>query len=333
MAAPAVNVLIEASQFPDRVAGELKQSLRNREVNPKFHYESYKQARKWLALHRAYSPFHTDAKCADVYGECFRAAAAARRESPSAHVIGLGCGSGEKDRQLLHLLRRRGVEVWYSPVDVSLPLVLTAHENATREIAANHCQPIVCDLLQAEDLPALVGRHAPQDAARLVTFFGMMPNFDPAQILPRLTSLLQPDDLLLFSANLAPGENYEEGTRAILPLYDNGETRDWLLTFLFDLGVEAGDGELRFSVEDFSGNLKAVVARFHFRRSRTFQVWGETFAFEPNDAIRLFFSCRHTPEIVRTLFRAHGFVVEGQWLNDAKEEGVFLARKQGPAPV
>ena len=57
MAAPAVNVLIEASQFPDRVAGELKQSLRNREVNPKFHYESYKQAQKWLALHRAYSPF------------------------------------------------------------------------------------------------------------------------------------------------------------------------------------------------------------------------------------------------------------------------------------
>ena len=52
------------------------------------------------------------------------------------------------------------------------------------------------------------------------------------------------------SANLAPGPDYAAGVRKILPLYDNPLTRDWLVTFLLDLGVEATDGELGFSIED-----------------------------------------------------------------------------------
>ena len=104
------------------------------------------------------------------------------------------------------------------------------------------------------------------DAARLITFFGMIPNFEPQVILPRLAGLVRPADYLLFSANLAPGADYAAGVQRILPLYDNALTRDWLMTFLLDLGVEANDGELRFAVEDdpAGSGLKRVAAYFQF---------------------------------------------------------------------
>ena len=81
----------------------------------------------------------------------------------------------------------------------------------------------------------------------------MIPNFEPQVILPRLAALLRPADYLLFSANLAPGADYAAGVQRILPLYDNALTRDWLMTFLLDLGVETADGELRFVIEDDPG--------------------------------------------------------------------------------
>ena len=74
----------------------------------------------------------------------------------------------------------------------------------------------------------------------------MIPNFEPQNILPKLAALVRPEDFLLFSANLAPGENYAAGVKKVLPQYDNPPTRDWLLTFLLDLGVARGDGELQF---------------------------------------------------------------------------------------
>jgi hypothetical protein len=37
--------------------------------------------------------------------------------------------------------------------------------------------------------------------------------------------------------------------KKILPQYDNPPTRDWLMTFLLDLGVEKNDGKLKFAIE------------------------------------------------------------------------------------
>jgi len=131
-------------------------------------------------------------------------------------------------------------------------------------IPPENCFPLVCDLATADDLPAVLDALPVSGAARLVTFFGMIPNFEPQVILPRLAALLRPEDCLLFSANLAPGVDYAAGVRRILPLYDNALTRDWLMTFLLDLGVEAGDGELGFAVEDdpAGSGLKRVTASF-----------------------------------------------------------------------
>jgi uncharacterized SAM-dependent methyltransferase len=185
---------------------------------------------------------------------------------------------------------------------------------------------LVCDLASADDLPAALDALQVPDAARLITFFGMIPNFEPGVILPRLAGLVRPGDYLLFSANLAPGADYAAGVRRILPLYDNPPTRDWLMTFLLDLGVAANDGELDFTIEDDpeGSGLKRVAAYFRFARPREIKVDAEQFQFAAGEAIRLFYSWRHTPALVRALLGQQGLNVLDQWITKSGEEGAFL---------
>src|SRR5688500_20383416 len=96
MNAPA-TVLIDPSQFPEAVQRDLVNSLRTRQVNHKFHYVSYRQAEKWLAIHEAYSPARKDPDCKVIYEKAFAAAA----KLTIGDVIALGCGGGQKDARLL----------------------------------------------------------------------------------------------------------------------------------------------------------------------------------------------------------------------------------------
>ena len=324
---PSVSVAIHASQFPERVQRDLLVSLRTRRVNHKFHYDSYKQAAKWLALHEAHSPARTDPACAAIYDSAFEAAA---RQAGSAcvHVIGLGCGGGQKEERLLRLLSGQGRRVSFTPCDVSLPLVLTAHRAAAAIIPKAQSQPAVCDLAGADDLTEFLDGGMNRQAERLVTFFGMIPNFEPSVILPRLAGFLRPQDWLLFSANLAPGPDYLAGVCRVLPGYDNALTRDWLLTFLFDLGVEAKDGELSFAIEDGEEGLARIAADFEFSRNRTVRVAGTEFDFCAGEVVRLFFSYRYTPARVATMLRRYRIDMDQQWVTPSEEEGVFLCRTE-----
>ena len=343
---PAAQVLIHASQFPEKVRRDLLDSLRARRVNHKFHYDSVKQTQKWLALHQACSPTRNDADCAAIYDRGF-AAAAARVKSKAVHVVGLGCGGGQKDTRLLKLLKKAGREIFYTPCDVSTAMVLTARQTALAVLPEKNCFPFICDLATVDDLPRIIweGRRVgdpnflgtaacrpSQENARLITFFGMIPNFEPQIILPKLASLICKNDFLLFSANLAPGQNYAAGVKKVLPQYDNLLTRDWLMTFLLDLGVEKNNGELRFAIEDGGYDLKRIVARFHFKRSRRIEIENETFDFRAGETIQLFFSYRYTPERVRKVLARFGLEVCDQWITGSEEEGVFLCRNsEGPA--
>ncbi len=321
------NVTIHASQFPDAVRRDLLESLRTRQVNHKFHYDSVKQTQKWLALHQAYSPSRNDPDCAADYDAAF-VAAAANHNTSCVHVIGLGCGGGQKDTQLIKQLINLGKEVVYTPCDVSTAMVLVARQTALKILPEENCFPLVCDLVTADDLSAVFASRRLPDASRLVTFFGMIPNFEPNQILPKLAGLVRPHDQLLFSANLAPGPDYAAGVEKILPQYDNLPTRDWLMTFLLDLGVEPGDGEMRSAVQDGQAGLKRVVACFHFLRAGEIRIDDERFAFPAGEAIRLFFSYRYTPDRVRVLLNQHGLTISQQWITRSEEEGVFLCRRK-----
>jgi uncharacterized SAM-dependent methyltransferase len=346
------KVLIHTSQFPEKVRRDLLDSLRARRVNHKFHYDSVKQTQKWLALHQAYSPTRNDADCRAIYEKGFKAAAV-QIKSKAVHVIGLGCGGGQKDTRLLRLLKSAGREIFYTPCDVSTAMVLTARQTALAIVPEKNCFPFVCDLATANDLPAALASRFPFPVSRLITFFGMIPNFEPQNILPRLASLVRPKDFLLFSANLAPRNNYAAGVKKVLPQYDNPLTRGWLMTFLLDLGVERSDGKLCFNIETCRSRreeaqtsrsisakknqrlltssptmkeveLKRILADFHFARARRVEVDGERFDFRAGETIRLFFSYRYTPEHVRKVLARYGLEIRDQWIAKSEEEGVFL---------
>jgi uncharacterized SAM-dependent methyltransferase len=326
------NVLVHVSQFPENVRRDLFASLRSRCVNHKFHYDSVQQTQKWLALHQVYSPTRNDENCRAIYENAFEAAAA-KIKTKSVHVLGLGCGGGQKDTRLLKLLKARGKEIFYTPCDISTAMVLVARQTALEIMPEENCFPVVCDLASADDLPEMVGsaRCADQTSqrgvsttVRLITFFGMIPNFEPEMILPKLASLVRPQDFLLFSANLAPGKNYTAGVKKVLPQYDNPLTRDWLMTFLLDLGVERADGRLNFEIENGVAGLKRIVARFHFTRARRIQLGSEKFEFRRGESLLLFFSYRYTPALIRKNLARHGLEVFDEWVTQSGEEGVFL---------
>ena len=319
------SVAIHASQFPGNVRHDLLASLRSRRVNHKFHYDSVKQTQKWLALHQIYSPTRNDENCRAIYENAF-AAAAAKIKAKSVHVLGLGCGGGQKDTRLLKLLKAGGREIFYTPCDVSTAMVLVARQTALAVVPERNCFPLVCDLATADDLSAVFASRITHHTSRLVTFFGMIPNFEPRMVLTKLASLVRPKDFLLFSANLAPGKNYAAGVKKVLPQYDNGPTRDWLMTFLLDLGVGQRDGRLKFTIETGDHGLKRIVARFHFIRARRIEIEDRAFDFAAGESIRLFFSYRYTPEQVRRQLDRNGLEVLGQWVTQSEEEGVFLCR-------
>ncbi len=146
-----------------------------------------------------------------------------------------GCGGGQKDVRLIELLGRTGRRCSYVPCDVSMPLVLVARNAASCLLKDTDIQPMVCDLAVAKDFAAAL---PPADGKRLVTFFGMIPNFEPQVILPRLRDLVRRNDRLLFMQQTSVPDDTESALRRILPQYDNALTKDWLMTLLQDVGVK-----------------------------------------------------------------------------------------------
>jgi L-histidine N-alpha-methyltransferase len=317
-----IQVTVHASQFPQSVREGLRAGLRSCRIPSKFHYQSYKQAQLWLALHRACSPAWLDAEATTIYDRSFVAAAVMQQQPVT--LIGLGCGNGYKEARLLS---RLGDVLTYLPCDVSLPLLLDAARAAKGSAGNIRTSPLLCDLALADDLPEFLGNHSAPNSRRIITFFGMIPNLEPDNILPKLAQLVRKDDLLLMSANLAPGGDYLTGVKRVLPGYDNAQTRAWLLAFLYDLGIEAGDGAVDFSIEENSG-LYWIVADFRFLRERILTVDEEQFIFASGDVLRLFYSYRHTPNTLAQWLKAHRLEIVEQWITTSQEEGVFLCRKQ-----
>jgi uncharacterized SAM-dependent methyltransferase len=321
-----LSLTVHASQFPEAVRRGLLEGLRSRHIAPKYLYETRQQARKWLALHEAFSPARTDPNAIAIYDRSFLAAAGVIQQRSG--LIGLGCGGGKKEAGLLARLAGQGKILSYTPCDISLALVLTSVEEARRAAPAVVCHPLLCDLSTAEDLAEVFDKLEPRPGPRLHTFFGMIPNFEPDPMLFKLAALLREGDLLLFSANLAPGPDYAAGVERVFPGYHNRQTRDWLFAFVGDLGIEADDGGIEFSIEEVSG-LKRIAADFRFYRKRALTVEGECFDFGEGETLRLFFSYRYTPERIVRLLRKRHFAVLEQWVTPSEEEGVFLCRKNG----
>jgi L-histidine Nalpha-methyltransferase len=323
---PPVAVTIHPSCFPERTRAAYLESFRARRMNHRFHYESEKQAQQWLAIHEAYSPARTDDDCLKTYDRAL-SEIAAQITSDNISLISIGCGGGQKDLTFLNYLRAK--KITYIPTDVSLPLVLTAHHRAgppsfrlarsaaraatVKHTAAVQSSPALLDLPATPDLRSFLDLLAPANVPRLIAFFGMLPNFEPHEALPILASALRPGDLLIASANLAPGADYRAGVQKILPLYDNALTRRWLATSLTDAAEHH--------------NLLRIEAHYPFHTPQTLRLDTEQFTYNPGETFRLFYSYRHTPDLLQALFNQHHLQITHQWLTASAEEGIFLAQK------
>ena len=331
---PPVSVFIHPNQFPGAVEASLCESLRTREMNHKFHYDTPKQNLLWLRLHEAFSPARTDPDCLRIYDAAFAHCAAQLTTAREVEVVSLGCGGGQKDAQLLRLLSLAlpGVRLRYVPVDVSPGLVLISRASAVEAgLACQDTAPIVIDLAEADDWASALSTALGSTGRRVVCFFGMMPNFIPGSVLPQLSGLIRPSDLLIVSANLAPGLDYEAGVEQVLPLYDNAMTRDWLWSVLLDLGVERDDGKMDFTIarRAESSGLLRIESAVTFGRACRIKYGGVTYEYASGDTFRLFFSYRHTPDRLAAMLAPHGVEMQAHWTNMSGEEGVFVCIRAG----
>ena len=323
---------VDESQFPGRVTQEIHASLERRELNHKFLYDSVKQAEKWLSIHEAFSPARTDPDCVATYDRAFRDVAG-RWKSPAVSVVGLGCGGGHKEVRLVELLTATKVSSSFVAADVSLPLVLAARQRFAEASRRNRywgvCEGWVLDLSTAVDLRRSLGQFCPASLPRLITFFGMMPNFEPTEVLPKLASVLRRQDRLLLSANLAPGDDYNAGVLQVLPLYDNAETRDWIESAFWSLGFTPQDGSLHFEIRSAPTNprLKRIQADFKFSSARSLRVQGCEYRFQRGQQFRLFYSYRYSQELLSQTLAEHGLTLDQSWVTPSGAEGVFLVKR------
>lgn len=164
---------------------------------------------------------------------------------------------------------------------------------------------------------------------RIITFFGMIYNLYPQQILPILNNFLTEGDLLLLSANLAPGADYVRGIEKILPQYDNELTKDWLITVLEDVGVNRENGNIKFSIKDDDKNpsLKRVNACFELHNDVSFKLDEQLIEWKSGEKIGLFFSYRYTTAKLQEILGSYGINILNYWEAANQEEGVYLCQK------
>ncbi len=339
------HVYFHASQFPEQLAHEYETSFIQRRINHKFHYHTTHQSQQWLDLHQAYSPVQEGQGYQQAYQQCLHTALDALSHR-TFDLISLGCGGGEKEVLLHNLLtqtqhakqdvNKRPTMTSYYPVDVSPALAITAARKMRQQYPELPIQPIVCDLLHTDDLLSYIPGN---NGARMITFFGMIPNFTPAAILPILNQFLSPGDLLLFSANLAPGKDYALGIQTVLPQYDNASTKGWLMSVLRDVGINTDDGDITVTVDTDTAEpthntqtsektaLKKICAHFTIRRAVKLTINNKTIHWQPGERVQLFFSYRYTTPLVKHYLQQHGMQVLHSWEFNNQEEGLYLCQQ------
>jgi hypothetical protein len=104
----------------------------------------------------------------------------------------LAAAADKKTFNLLKLLKARGRKISYTPSDVSVAMVLVARAGRAESPAGEKVFSVRLRPGDGEStklaMKILVTRHP-----SLVTFFGMIPNFEPQRILPKLTELSRPE--------------------------------------------------------------------------------------------------------------------------------------------
>jgi len=148
----------------------------------------------------------------------------------------------------------------------------------------------------------------------LITLFGVLPNLNPLPLLRSIGRCMKKDDLLLFSANLAPGIKGRSGALRVLPQYDNRPTRNWLNAAILRYRPKLPKGHLEFGVfpDPKQKNLARIEARWMSNQL----------------PIVIFSSRRPTRLQVESWIQASRLRRLKRWIEPRGEEGVWLVTRK-----
>ena len=267
-------------------------------------------ARLWKEVHLTCSPFYQRPAVRRLYTQPATVLRALLRHAPY-NFIALGCAEGSKESLLLRKLPR-------PTLLLTADTCLSMAKFAARKLPARAKIARQIDLTSTQSLSRLLLSTIPQPKsktprpARLITLFGVLPNLDPLPLLHRLSQVMGPNDLLLFSANLAPGKDGRLGALRILAQYDNRLTRKWLETALHRSRPRIPPGHLQFGV--FPDPKQKTLARIEAR-------W-----LSQNPPIIIFVSRRPTLSHVENWIRTSGLRRLHRWIEPKGEEGIWLVQ-------
>ena len=260
--------------------------------------------RLWKKVHLSYSPFLHRSEVQRLY----RLPSARIRKHfsrQSYSLLALGCADGTKESLLLKRLPK--------PTSLlALDTNLSLARHAARRLPAFQKSAHRADLTSSLSLQFLSSRLSPHPT--LITLFGVLPNMNPLPLLRSIRRFMRKDDLLLFSANLAPGQSSLSGAIRILPQYDNRPTRNWLEAAILRHRPKLPKGHLEFGV--FSDPKEKTLARIEAR-------W-----ISPRKIYTVFSSRRPTSSQVEAWIRTVHMRKLARYLDSLGEEGLWLVTRK-----
>jgi len=270
--------------------------------------------RLWKKVHRACSPFLQRPALQRLYRLPYsRIRKHFGRRSYS--VLALGCADGLKESLLLQKLPPPTV-LLAADTNPSLArqaaIRLPARKKIWRKIDLTHELPASLSraLQAALFIPTLKTHKTPI----LITLFGVLPNLPPLPLLKRIARFLSPEDLFLFSANLAPGAKGHSGSFRVLTQYDNLPTREWLEAAVAQFRPRLPKGRLEFGI--FSDPQQKSLARIEAR-------W-----ISQRKTLTVFSSRRPTSSQVEAWIRTARLRKVARYLDSLGEEGVWLVTRK-----
>ena len=270
-------------------------------------------ARLWKKVHLSCSPFCRRPAVRRLYTQPTTVLRVLLRHAPY-NFIALGCAEGLKESLLLRKLPK-------PTLLLTADTCLSMAKIAARKLPAYAKIARQIDLTSPSSISRILTPPIPRSKskaprpARLITLFGVLPNLDPLPLLRYLVKNMGPKDLLLFSTNLAPGENGRRGARRLLPQYDNPPTHKWLQGVALRTRPRLSPGSIHFGVypDTTQPSLSCIEARWFVGNKPTHT---------------LFSSRRPTLSQVKSWIQTSGLTRIHQWIDPKGEEGIWLTTRK-----
>ena len=285
------------------------------------HYRTHEQSAAW---HEVATSFFDRAPGRNAFDEVYSEIAAECETGP-VHIIALGCGDGAKEEGLARTLRKVGLEVSITLVDISPSLLNLAMARQSELDGVKILSPVVCEVTTvggelAEIIDQLPGR-------RVVTMFGVLPGLTSMSTFNSVAALTRGGDLFAFSGNLLPeGDGQIE---RLCEFYATDASHDWMALVFRDAGI--ADLKLRWSVTpaytEQVHSVATVSVTVEVLEDCSAQIGDQIVQLHAGQKLDTFRSHRHSLESINSLTDSLGLTVLCMRRSDSGEEGVALARK------